>query len=73
VHLTTLGLITVKMSDEEWNSLNFSLLNFIQPPFVCPEPDWIKKFIFSTASRSTLVPTQPPVQLVPTALSMGVK
>jgi hypothetical protein len=30
-------------------------------------------FLFSTASRSTLAPTQPPIQWVPEALSLGVK
>jgi hypothetical protein len=32
-----------------------------------------KIFLFSTASRPTLEPTQPPIQWVPGALSLGVK
>jgi hypothetical protein len=30
-------------------------------------------FLFTTASRTALGPTQPPIQLVPGALSLGVK
>jgi hypothetical protein len=30
-------------------------------------------FLFTTASRTVLEPTQPPIQLVPGALSLGVK
>jgi hypothetical protein len=30
-------------------------------------------FLFTTASRTALVPTQPPIQGVPGALSLGVK
>jgi hypothetical protein len=33
----------------------------------------VQDFFFSTASRPTLGPTQPPIQLVPGALSLGVK
>jgi hypothetical protein len=33
----------------------------------------MKSFLFATASRSALEPTQPPVQFVPTVLSPGVK
>jgi hypothetical protein len=33
----------------------------------------VKNFLFSMSSRSALVPTQPPVQWVPGALSLGVK
>jgi hypothetical protein len=36
-------------------------------------PDTVKSFLFSTSSRPTLGPTQPPIQWVPGALSPGVK
>jgi hypothetical protein len=36
-------------------------------------PTWAGNFSFATASRMTLGPTQPPIQWVPGALSLGVK
>jgi hypothetical protein len=36
-------------------------------------PGRVKNFLFSTASRPTLEPTQPPVQWVPRSLSLEVK
>jgi hypothetical protein len=36
-------------------------------------PAGARKFLFTTASRVALGPTQPPIQLVPGALSLGVK
>jgi hypothetical protein len=36
-------------------------------------PGRIKNFLFSTSSRPALKPTQPPIQWVPEALSLGVK
>jgi hypothetical protein len=34
---------------------------------------WVGIYVFTTASRSTLGPTQPPIQWVPGALSLRVK
>jgi hypothetical protein len=34
---------------------------------------WLGIFIFTTASRTALGPTQPPIRWVPEALSLGVK
>jgi hypothetical protein len=39
--------------------------------FVCRRGLWI--FLFTTASRTALGPTQPPIELVPGALSLGLK
>jgi hypothetical protein len=36
-------------------------------------PDRVKIFLFSTVSRPALGPTQPSIQYVPGALSLGVK
>jgi hypothetical protein len=36
-------------------------------------PGRLKNFLFSTSSRPALGPAQPPIQLVPGALSTGVK
>jgi hypothetical protein len=36
-------------------------------------PAWVKDLLFSTASRPTLGPTQPPIQWAPGAVSTGVK
>jgi hypothetical protein len=34
---------------------------------------WQKIFLFATASKMALEPTQPPIQWVPEALSLGIK
>jgi hypothetical protein len=39
----------------------------------CSSPGGVKNFLFYTSSRPTLGSTQPPIKLVPGALSPGVK
>jgi hypothetical protein len=44
-----------------------------QPRSWSSSPDKVKNFLFSMSSRPALGPTQPPIQWVPRALSLGVK
>jgi hypothetical protein len=67
------ALVTSKPWESGWHSQYSDWLLAGQPRGQSSSPGRIKNFLFFTSSRPALGPTQPPIQWVPGALSLGVK